>query len=179
MGWAFSVQFAICFPPCFQMSQNMFQEGLYHVFFKDTPSTQTQSQAASHVELDNARIHRWFGTVVNSRLLVAGVRCYAYLVSYQLLNCAPASRAACVSPQVVQVISAVACILSTVTHACVSYNCSISMTTPVWSSLFVSPLSAGLADRNRNLQLSWLLITVCVSVCGCWLSGTGGSEESK
>uniref|UniRef100_A0A3B4UNM4 Si:dkey-30c15.13 n=1 Tax=Seriola dumerili TaxID=41447 RepID=A0A3B4UNM4_SERDU len=92
-----------------QMTQNMFQEGLYHVFFKETPSTRLQSQVTNHEELDNVRIHRWFGTVVNIRLLVAGV---------------------------VQVISALACILSTVTHACVSYNCSVSMTTPVWSSLF-------------------------------------------
>ncbi|XP_056243518.1 uncharacterized protein si:dkey-30c15.13 [Seriola aureovittata] len=91
------------------MTQNMFQEGLYHVFFKETPSTRPQNQVTNHEELDNVRIHRWFGTVVNIRLLVAGV---------------------------VQVISALACILSTVTHACVSYNCSISMTTPVWSSLF-------------------------------------------
>ncbi|XP_010728076.1 transmembrane protein 253 [Larimichthys crocea] len=89
------------------MTQNMFQEGLYHVFFKEPPSTLTQG--TNHAELINVRIHRWFGTVVNTRLLVSGV---------------------------VQIISALACILTTVTHACVSYNCSVSMTTPVWSSLF-------------------------------------------
>lgn len=91
------------------MTQNMFQEGLYHVFFKETPSTSSPTQATSHGELRNARIHRWFGTVVNTRLLVTGV---------------------------VQILSALACILTTVMHACVSYNCSVSMTTPVWSSLF-------------------------------------------
>uniref|UniRef100_A0A3Q1FLF6 Si:dkey-30c15.13 n=1 Tax=Acanthochromis polyacanthus TaxID=80966 RepID=A0A3Q1FLF6_9TELE len=91
------------------MTQNMFQEGLYHVFFKETPQTRPVPQAANDGELNNARIHRWFGTVVNTRLLVSGV---------------------------VQVLSALACILSTVTHACVSYGCSISMTMPVWSSLF-------------------------------------------
>ncbi|XP_028287613.1 transmembrane protein 253 [Parambassis ranga] len=91
------------------MMQNMFQEGLYHVFFKETPSTPPLTQATNNGELNNARIHRWFGTVVNTRLLVSGV---------------------------IQVISALACILTTVTHACVSYNCAVSMTTPVWPSLF-------------------------------------------
>ncbi|KAI3371399.1 hypothetical protein L3Q82_023992 [Scortum barcoo] len=96
-----------------QMTQNMFQEGLYQVFFKDTPSTDPQIQTTNHVELVNGRIHRWFGTVVNTRLLVSGV---------------------------VQIISSLACILTTITHACVSYNCSVSMTTPVWSSLFIITL---------------------------------------
>ncbi|XP_019934352.1 transmembrane protein 253 isoform X2 [Paralichthys olivaceus] len=54
------------------MTQNMFQEGLYHVFFKEKPSTRLQAQATIHGELDNVRIHRWFGTVVNTRLLVTG-----------------------------------------------------------------------------------------------------------
>lgn len=60
-----------------QMTQNMFQEGLYHVFFKETPSTSSPTQDTSHGELRNARIHRWFGTIVNTRLLVTGVRCYS------------------------------------------------------------------------------------------------------
>nr|XP_033490317.1 uncharacterized protein si:dkey-30c15.13 isoform X2 [Epinephelus lanceolatus] len=89
--------------------QNMFQEGLYHVFFKETPPARPLTQVTDHRDLINGRIHRWFGTVVNTRLLVTGV---------------------------VQILSALACILATITHACVSYNCSISMTTPVWSSLF-------------------------------------------
>ncbi|KAI4825649.1 hypothetical protein KUCAC02_021327 [Chaenocephalus aceratus] len=91
------------------MTQNMFQEGLYQVFFKETPLTHPPTPATNHSELLNGRIHRWFGTVVNTRLLVTGV---------------------------VQILSALSCILATVTHACVSYNCSVSMTTPVWSSLF-------------------------------------------
>ncbi|XP_011605278.2 transmembrane protein 253 isoform X1 [Takifugu rubripes] len=90
-----------------KMTQNMFQEGLYHVFFKDSPRTSTKASSSS--PLTNARIHRWFGTVVNTRLLVSGV---------------------------VQIICGFACILTTVTHACVSYSCSVSMSTPVWSSLF-------------------------------------------
>ncbi|KAL6106866.1 tmem253 [Pungitius sinensis] len=97
------------------MTQNMFQEGLYHVFFKETPSPPAPlNQVTRNGELINGRIHRWFGTVVNTRLLVTGV---------------------------VQILSALACILATITHACVSYNCSVSMTTPVWSSLFY--LAAG------------------------------------
>uniref|UniRef100_A0A3Q3RX10 Si:dkey-30c15.13 n=1 Tax=Mastacembelus armatus TaxID=205130 RepID=A0A3Q3RX10_9TELE len=91
------------------MAQNMFQEGLYHVFFKDISPNHPPTQITNHDEINNVRIHRWFGTVVNTRLLVTGV---------------------------VQVLSALVCILTTVTHACVSYNCSVSMTTPVWSSLF-------------------------------------------
>lgn len=91
------------------MTQNMFQEGLYQVFFKETPSTSPLTQVTNHGELVDVRIHRWFGTVVNTRLLVTGV---------------------------VQILSALACILTTVIYACVSYSCSISMTTPVWSSLF-------------------------------------------
>uniref|UniRef100_A0A8C2WXA4 Si:dkey-30c15.13 n=1 Tax=Cyclopterus lumpus TaxID=8103 RepID=A0A8C2WXA4_CYCLU len=96
------------------MTQNMFQEGLYQVFFKETPSTRPLTQVTKQGEPINGRIHRWFGTVVNTRLLVTGV---------------------------VQIISALACILATVTYACVSYSCSVSMTTPVWSSLFY--LAAG------------------------------------
>nr|XP_046250299.1 uncharacterized protein si:dkey-30c15.13 [Scatophagus argus] len=90
------------------MTQNMFQEGLYHVFFKETPPACPLTQVTNQGDLLNVRIHRWFGNVVNTRLLVSGV---------------------------VQILSALACILTTVTYACVSYNCSISMLTPVWSSL--------------------------------------------
>lgn len=50
----------------------MFQEGLYHVFFKDSP--RGAAQVSSSGALTNARIHRWFGAVVNARLLVSGVR---------------------------------------------------------------------------------------------------------
>ncbi|XP_023811681.1 uncharacterized protein LOC111947542 [Oryzias latipes] len=91
------------------MMQNMFQEGLYHVFFKDSPAAQPQSQASDDAELSNARIHRWFGTVVNTRLLIIGV---------------------------VQLLCSFAAILATVGYACVRYDCSVSMISPVWSSLF-------------------------------------------
>lgn len=127
------------------MTHNMFQEGLYHVFFKETAHRSTRVTSAG--ELINGRIHRWFGTVVNTRLLVAGVRCLFSL----LVTCPPAPTffytafnqlayyILPVSPQVVQILSAIACILTTLTHACVSYSCSVTMTMPVWSSLFVSP----------------------------------------
>lgn len=59
-----------------QMTQNMFHEGLYHVFFKETPSTRPLTQVTNQGELINVRIHRWFGTVVSTRLLVTGVRRY-------------------------------------------------------------------------------------------------------
>lgn len=56
------------------MRQNMFEEGLYQVFFKDTPSPSPKTEVTNNGELSNARIHRWFGAVVNTRLLVSGVR---------------------------------------------------------------------------------------------------------
>ncbi|XP_020483345.1 uncharacterized protein si:dkey-30c15.13 isoform X3 [Labrus bergylta] len=57
------------------MTQNMFQEGLYQVFVKDTPSTSSPSTppvGTDNEDIFNVRIHRWFGTVVNTRVLVAG-----------------------------------------------------------------------------------------------------------
>ncbi|KAM9352382.1 transmembrane protein 253 [Symphorus nematophorus] len=117
------------------MTQNMFQEGLYHVFFKATPSTRPQTQVANHGDLVNVRIHRWFGTVVNTRLLVTGV---------------------------VQILSALTCILTTVIHACVSYNCSVSMTTPVWSSLFY--LAAGGLAMEVQRKASRLKIISLMSL---------------
>uniref|UniRef100_A0A8P4GAN0 Si:dkey-30c15.13 n=1 Tax=Dicentrarchus labrax TaxID=13489 RepID=A0A8P4GAN0_DICLA len=105
------------------MTQNMFQEGLYQVFFKETPTTRPLTQVTNQGELVNVRIQRWFGTVVNTRLLVAGV---------------------------VQILSALPCILTTVIHACVSYNCSVSMTTPVWSSLFYAAAGCLAVEVQRK-----------------------------
>lgn len=65
-----------------QMTQNMFQEGLYQVFFKSSPPAPRQvTQVSNQGELVDVRIHRWFGTVVSARLLVAGVRRLPPLVS--------------------------------------------------------------------------------------------------
>uniref|UniRef100_A0A8C5CVW7 Transmembrane protein n=1 Tax=Gadus morhua TaxID=8049 RepID=A0A8C5CVW7_GADMO len=91
------------------MTQNMFQEGLYQVFVRETQSERPPPEASDEGDLRDARIRRWFGTVVGSRVCVTGV----------------------------QAVSALACILSTVTYSCVSFNCSMSMTMPVWSSVFV------------------------------------------
>lgn len=62
--------------PWQMQTQNMFQEGLHHVFFKETPLTRPLTQVSNQGELINVRIHRWFGTVVSTRLLVTGVRRY-------------------------------------------------------------------------------------------------------
>uniref|UniRef100_A0AAY4BS33 Uncharacterized protein n=1 Tax=Denticeps clupeoides TaxID=299321 RepID=A0AAY4BS33_9TELE len=97
-----------------QMTQNMFQEGLYHVFFKERPQPRPTPTSSGEAEMRELRLVRWVMTVVNTRLLVTGV---------------------------VQLVGSLACILSTVSFACVSSACSVSMTTPVWSSLFF--LAAG------------------------------------
>ncbi|KAM8752167.1 transmembrane protein 253 isoform 2-T3 [Acanthopagrus schlegelii] len=135
------------------MTQNMFQEGLYHVFFKETPSTRPPTQVTSHGELVNVRIHRWFGTVVNTRLLVSGV---------------------------VQILSALACTLTTVIHACVSYNCSISMTTPVWSSLFY--VAAGClaleAQRKANKMKVYISCPIKHNPTACWFICCKGERHS-
>ncbi|XP_076588588.1 transmembrane protein 253 [Chaetodon auriga] len=122
------------------MAQNMFQEGLYHVFFKETPST--RPQVGGNGELIDARIPRWFGTVVNTRLLVAGV---------------------------VQILSALACTLSTVIHACVRYNCSISMTTPVWSSLFYMAAGCLAIEVQRKANKFKIITLMGLNVCSLLL----------
>uniref|UniRef100_A0A667ZHQ5 Si:dkey-30c15.13 n=1 Tax=Myripristis murdjan TaxID=586833 RepID=A0A667ZHQ5_9TELE len=103
--------------------QNMFQEGLYQVYMKDPPSTRPLDLATNQGELGEVRIHRWFGAVVNTRLLVTGV---------------------------VQLLSALVCILTTVTHACVSYNCSASKITLVWSSLLYVATGCLAMDVQRK-----------------------------
>lgn len=128
------------------MTQNMFQEGLYQVFFKSSPpAPRSLSQVTSPGELVNVRIHRWFGTVVSARLLVAGVRRrLPWLGAKSALSSPAEAKAVRVSPpppQVVQILGAAACLLATVSHACVSYGCALVMFTPVWSSLSVSPKS--------------------------------------
>ena len=80
-----SVLFFYKLPFCLlqQMTENMFQEGLYQVYVKDTsPPTQVTNNETLH----NVRIHRWFGTVVNTRLLVIGVRC-CFVVLVKTIGC--------------------------------------------------------------------------------------------
>ncbi|KAJ8362504.1 hypothetical protein AAFF_G00371890 [Aldrovandia affinis] len=87
------------------MTQNMFQEGLYQVFFKDLPLPRPEAVSSAPEQLGEARIARWFGSVVKTRLLVTGV---------------------------VQVLCALASVLSTVSFACMSFGCSMAVATPVW-----------------------------------------------
>ncbi|XP_024912276.1 transmembrane protein 253 [Cynoglossus semilaevis] len=123
------------------MRQNMFQEGLYQVFFKDPPQTPRRDQVTSHEELHSARLQRWFGTVVNTRLLVTGV---------------------------VQVLSALVCILTTVIHVCVSYSCSVTL--PVWSSLFYVAAGSLTVEVQRKPHKFKIIILVLLNVF-CLLFG--------
>lgn len=119
------------------MTQNMFQEGLYQVYLSETPPTRPLPQATNQGELNDVRIHRWFGTVVNTRLLITGV---------------------------VQVLAALACILTTVTHVCVSYNCSVSMATPVWSSLCYVAAGVLAIDVQRKPNKHKVIILMGLNV---------------
>ncbi|XP_061630866.1 uncharacterized protein si:dkey-30c15.13 isoform X2 [Phyllopteryx taeniolatus] len=116
------------------MRENMFQEGLYQVYFKEHPQT---TRPAAQGDLHHARIHRWFSSVVNTRLLVSGV---------------------------VQFLSGAVCVLTTVCHACVSYDCSVAMTTSVWSSLLF--MAAGCVavevqrKPNKLKPANWFLPAV-------------------
>lgn len=66
-----------------QMTENMFLEGLYQVFFKERPLSPSQTVVSRPQGLKEAHILRWFSTVVNTRLLITGVRtrlaCHALL----------------------------------------------------------------------------------------------------
>lgn len=66
-----------------QVTENMFQEGLYQVYVNDT---RPLTQVTNNETLANIRIHRWFSTVVNTRLLVTGVRC-CIVVLVQTIGC--------------------------------------------------------------------------------------------
>ncbi|XP_041092665.1 transmembrane protein 253, partial [Polyodon spathula] len=65
-------------------------------------------------EAREARITRWFGTVVNTRLLVTGV---------------------------IQIFSAVTIIPTTLSFICMDFGCAVSMTTPMWAT--ISYLASG------------------------------------
>ena len=58
------------------MTQNMFQEGLYQVFVRETHSERPPPEASDEGDLRDARIRRWFGAVVGSRVCVTGVQAY-------------------------------------------------------------------------------------------------------
>lgn len=120
------------------MTQNMFQEGLYQVFFKSSPpAPHSLSQVTSPGELVNVRIHRWFGTVVSARLLVAGV---------------------------VQILGAAACLLATISHACVSYGCALVMFTPVWSSLSYFATGGFAIEVQRKANKIKIIILIGLNI---------------
>ena len=58
------------------MTQNMFQEGLHQVYVSETLRDRPPPEAIDQGDLKDARIRRWFGTVVGSRVLVTGVQSY-------------------------------------------------------------------------------------------------------
>lgn len=123
--------------------QNMFLEGLHQVYMTPasppsaSTSTDHTSAQSNDLHLDNARIHRWFGTVVNTRLLLCGV---------------------------VQVLSAVACILTTVIYTCVSYNCAVAMATPVWSSLLYLASGFFAMEVQRRATKAKILVLVAANI---------------
>lgn len=58
-----------------RMTQNMFQEGLYQVFVRENSGLPAAATALPG-DLRDARMQRWFGTVVGGRVLVTGVPSY-------------------------------------------------------------------------------------------------------
>ncbi|KAK7151816.1 hypothetical protein R3I94_008232 [Phoxinus phoxinus] len=107
-----------------EMTQNMFQEGLHQVFLKEQPLPSTVSDADSTTgKLVEDRLVRWFGTVVNTRILLSGV---------------------------VQIVSAVFCIFSTFSYTCLTFSCSASLTAPVWCGLFYVATGSLAIDVQRK-----------------------------
>lgn len=117
----------------------MFQEGLHQVYMETPPPHPPHplTQGNHQGDLENARIHRWFGTVVNTRLLVSGV---------------------------VQVLSAVACILTTVIFTCVSFNCAVYMATPVWSSLMYVASGFYAMEVQRKANKVKIIALIAVNI---------------
>ncbi|XP_051512201.1 transmembrane protein 253 [Myxocyprinus asiaticus] len=124
-----------------EMTQNMFQEGLYQVFFKERPLPRPVPAAASTPpELKEARLVRWFGTVINTRLLLFGV---------------------------VQIFSAVSCILCTISYTCLSFGCSVSMSTPVWCGLLyviTGSLTIDVQRKPKKIKVITLMGLIIVSL---------------
>ncbi|XP_056622728.1 uncharacterized protein si:dkey-30c15.13 [Triplophysa dalaica] len=115
-----------------EMTQNMFQEGLYQVFFKERPQIRSLAVSTS-AELKEARLVRWFGTVVSTRLLLAGV---------------------------VQILSAVSSVLSTISYTCLGFRCSVSMTAPVWCALLylaTGSLAIDVQRKPKKIKVMFLM----------------------
>ncbi|KAL2093760.1 hypothetical protein ACEWY4_011072 [Coilia grayii] len=125
------------------MTQNMFQEGLYQVFFKEKPRPRPRARpllaSSNQTEIKELRLARWFGAVVNTRLILTGV---------------------------VQLLSSVACILSTASYSCLLFSCSVTMTTPLWASLFYI-LSGGLtiALQRKPTKIKVIVLMAFTVIC--------------
>ncbi|KAJ8261555.1 hypothetical protein GJAV_G00155670 [Gymnothorax javanicus] len=115
------------------MTQNMFQEGLYQVFMKDRPLPRPETVSSTPEQLKEARITRWFGTVINTHLLLIGV---------------------------VQILAALASVLTTISFICMDFGCSISMTMPVWCGVFyvaTGGLSIHVQRKPSKVKVSTLV----------------------
>ncbi|KAG5846280.1 hypothetical protein ANANG_G00148100 [Anguilla anguilla] len=115
------------------MTQNMFTEGLYQVFFRDRPLLRPETVNPTPEQLKDARITRWFRTIVNTRLLVIGV---------------------------VQVLSALASVLTTISFICMDFGCSVSMTMPVWCGVFyvaTGGLAIHVQRKPNRVKVSMLM----------------------
>uniref|UniRef100_A0A672PP04 Si:dkey-30c15.13 n=1 Tax=Sinocyclocheilus grahami TaxID=75366 RepID=A0A672PP04_SINGR len=131
-----------------EVTQNMFQEGLHQVFFKEHPLPRPLSADDSTTgELMEDRLVRWFGTVVNTRLLLSGV---------------------------VQIFSAAFCILSTFSYSCLTFSCSASMTAPIWCSLFylaTGSLAIDVQRKPKKIKVMTLMglniFSILFAVCSC------------
>ncbi|XP_067275929.1 transmembrane protein 253 [Pseudorasbora parva] len=123
-----------------EITQNMFQEGLHQVFVKERPLP-SQILAADSLtgELVEDRLVRWFGTVVNTRLLLSGV---------------------------VQIFSAVSCILSTFSYTCLTFSCSASLTAPVWCGLFYVATGSLAIDVQRKPKKMKVMALMGLNIFG-------------
>ncbi|XP_073706704.1 transmembrane protein 253 [Garra rufa] len=107
-----------------ETTRNMFQEGLHQVFFKERPlPSPVPADESTAVEPMEDRLVRWFGTVVNTRLLMAGI---------------------------VQIFCAAFCILCTFSYTCLTFSCSASMTAPIWCGLCYIATGSLAIDLQRK-----------------------------
>uniref|UniRef100_A0A9J7YU19 Si:dkey-30c15.13 n=1 Tax=Cyprinus carpio carpio TaxID=630221 RepID=A0A9J7YU19_CYPCA len=121
-----------------ERTQNMFQEGLHQVFFKVRPlPSPVPADDSTAGELMEDRLVRWFGTVVNTRLLLSGV---------------------------VQIVSAAFCILSTFSYTCLTFSCSASMTAPIWCSLFFLATGSLAIDVQRKPKKIKVMTLMCLNI---------------
>lgn len=84
---------------------------------------------------------KWWrcGILLFERFIIAYCYCFTYHFSPTLGNVYAVIVAFSVFlSQVVQIFSAVSCILCTFSYTCLTFSCSASLTAPIWCGLFVS-----------------------------------------